>query len=559
MMRFFDTSRIRTRFNEPVVAVDGTVLSLDLYLPSEQGSYPILLHRTPANNNRDGRAGISLAPAERWKALAAQGYIVATADVRGRGDSEGEFTPFHNEAQDGATTLAWLRQHPESNGQFGVFGSGYSAFCAWATAVADGNVDAIASISPFGAVGQGLLHNNGSVRLDGLFWMHLIGGRSIQPANVPPWPRIHRHLPLQTMDEALGRSDIWWREWLNHLDPDDAYWEPLNLADRIKTLNTSGLHITGWWDGQLAAARDYYLAASQSRASQHLLIGPWDTAGVRRPQAKVGGFDFGPRSVFDIDEVMTAFFDQKLKGQASPLVPENARVFITGRNEWLDTQGWPKADSTPVDYHLSADLGANTRRGDGQLTVGPVENTSPSTVTHNPDRPILFQPEFISFATGANPQDFVLEQAPITARDEALVYTSAPLEKIATVRGRPGIVLTVKTDAADADLFVLLSDSFPLGSRDLHLSHGAIRLKTLDHFRPGEEIAVELELDELAHDFLPGHQVRLTVTPSLFPLYARNLQGGDYTHDTAPVLAEIELRQGRLVLPVTDEEEPKTT
>ena len=144
-MRFIDTSRIRTRFHERIYAADGTALSVDLYLPPEPGSYPVLLNRTPANNNRAGRVGISDAPSERWKRLAAQGYIVAAADVRGRGDSEGAFVPFAHEASDGAATVKWLRSLDEANGQVGLFGSGYGAFCAWATACVDKNIDALVS------------------------------------------------------------------------------------------------------------------------------------------------------------------------------------------------------------------------------------------------------------------------------------------------------------------------------------------------------------------------------------------------------------------------------
>src|ERR1700722_6766694 len=157
-MRFVDTSRIRIRLDERVRAHDGTELSVDLYLPSFPGRYPVLMNRTVVDNNRGGRPGISSPPAERWKAYAAQGYIVAVSDVRGRGDADGTFIPFVNEASDGAATIAWLRSLDECNGKIGLFGSGYGAFCAWAAAVTDRHVDAIVSISPFGAVGEGLAH-----------------------------------------------------------------------------------------------------------------------------------------------------------------------------------------------------------------------------------------------------------------------------------------------------------------------------------------------------------------------------------------------------------------
>lgn len=553
-MRFLDTSCIRTFLDERLLSSDGVELSVDLYLPPKQGRYPILLNRTPAGNNRAGRGGISpsdstrgagadafMPPAERWKAIAAHGFIVAVADVRGRGDSEGTFAPFVHEAEDGAATLAWLRTLPESNGRIGVFGSGYAAFCAWAAAVADGNVNAIVSMSPFGRVGQGLLHRGGAVRLDWLFWMHLIGGRTLQSASIPPWSKVLKHLPLRCLDEALGREDIWWRDWLSHLDPDDSYWAPLDLFERIAALDVPGLHITGWWDGQSNDAHYYHEAASRGGAPQRLIIGPWDTAAVRRPVQRVGGFDFGPRAALDMLKLLVEFFDEHLRGRQ---VETSSQVFVTGRNEWTACNRLPSNAAELLTLHLSSTDGANTRCGDGMLVPARPAQRAIDRVNHNPMMPVEFQPLFVSFAAGANPRGLVLDQAHVTARDEALVYTSAPMQEPLTIVGRPSVSLTMCTFAPDADVYVLLSDCFPFGMRDLHLSHGAVRLATLESFAPGKRVRVDLQLDMIAHDFLPGHCVRLTLVPSLFPLYARNMHTLDYLGSCAPAIADIAFHLG---------------
>ena len=57
--------------------------------------------------------------------FARHGYNVVIQDVRGRGDSEGEFYPFRNEGRDGAETIAWLRTAAESNGRIGMYGFSY--------------------------------------------------------------------------------------------------------------------------------------------------------------------------------------------------------------------------------------------------------------------------------------------------------------------------------------------------------------------------------------------------------------------------------------------------
>src|SRR4029077_2646474 len=66
--------------------------------------------------------------------FASHGYNVVIQDVRGRGDSEGEFYPFRYEASDGADTIAWLRSRPESNGRVGMYGFSYQGMTQWLAA-----------------------------------------------------------------------------------------------------------------------------------------------------------------------------------------------------------------------------------------------------------------------------------------------------------------------------------------------------------------------------------------------------------------------------------------
>jgi putative CocE/NonD family hydrolase len=57
--------------------------------------------------------------------FAAHGYNVVIQDVRGLGDSEGDFYPFRSEGRDGAETIRWLRTRSESNGNVGMYGFSY--------------------------------------------------------------------------------------------------------------------------------------------------------------------------------------------------------------------------------------------------------------------------------------------------------------------------------------------------------------------------------------------------------------------------------------------------
>jgi predicted acyl esterase len=99
---------------------DGVVLVSDHYYPPEAGPHPTLLMRQPYG--RDIASTVVYAHPV-W--FASHNYNVVIQDVRGRGDSEGDFYPFRNEGRDGAETIRWLRTRPESNGAVGMYGFSY--------------------------------------------------------------------------------------------------------------------------------------------------------------------------------------------------------------------------------------------------------------------------------------------------------------------------------------------------------------------------------------------------------------------------------------------------
>src|SRR5271170_4009751 len=99
---------------------DGIELVSDHYYPAKPGPHPTLLMRQPYG--RDIASTVTYAhPA--W--FASHGYNVVIQDVRGCGDSGGDFYPFRHEGRDGAETIAWLSMRPESNGSIGMYGFSY--------------------------------------------------------------------------------------------------------------------------------------------------------------------------------------------------------------------------------------------------------------------------------------------------------------------------------------------------------------------------------------------------------------------------------------------------
>jgi len=119
--------RVRTLLGVGVPMRDGVKLSTDVYLPDAPGPFPVILIRTPYGNNV--AAGV-----EDGVYFAQRGYVVAIQDVRGRFDSEGAWSPFVHEAQDGYDAQEWCGTQPWSTGKVGTSGASYLALTQWLAA-----------------------------------------------------------------------------------------------------------------------------------------------------------------------------------------------------------------------------------------------------------------------------------------------------------------------------------------------------------------------------------------------------------------------------------------
>src|ERR1044072_8405216 len=96
---------IRMLRNVRVPMRDGVELSAAVHLPAADGRFPTVLHRTPYNNNQDTYVS-------KGRRFASLGYAYVVQDCRGRGHSDGEYSPFVNEAVDGFDTQEWIADQP---------------------------------------------------------------------------------------------------------------------------------------------------------------------------------------------------------------------------------------------------------------------------------------------------------------------------------------------------------------------------------------------------------------------------------------------------------------
>jgi putative CocE/NonD family hydrolase len=148
-------------------------------------------------------------------------------------------------------------------------------------------------------------------------------------------------------------------------------------------------------------------------------------------------------------------------------------------------------------------------------------------------------------------------------REDVLVYTSEPLERGTDVSGRAVFEGVVWVDAPDADLMIGVHDVHPDG-RSIVLGSDLWVIQRLSNrngpdpepLTPGEPVEVRVPGTWLHHRFLQGHRIRVMITSSYFPRFARNLNRGEPWPDAAdPRVVRVTIQRGRagssrLVLPV---------
>jgi putative CocE/NonD family hydrolase len=516
----------RLLLDQRVPMRDGVTLSIDVYLPDEgDGPWPVVMNRTPYDNTV---GGLSRYFPETARYFADRGYVWIGADVRGRGDSEGEWVPFFNEGPDGYDTIEWIAQQPWCDGNVGMMGGSYNGFVQWAAArERPPHLRALVSSAAAGRWMHELPYMNGISRPYWISWLNLVGGRTNQLLDIVDWNAVWRHRPFRDLDLALGRTNSVWRTWLQHETFDD-YWQPLSLEGHFAGIDVPALHITGWFDGDQWGEMFYWhgmVDESPAGTRQKLLVGPWEHGGVRLPKRSLGGLEFGAEAEPDINAIHARFFDRWLKGIENGVDQEPpVRIFVMGRNEWRDEDQWPPAGcmATPIYFH--SDGRGTGASGGGTLDLQAPNGEEPfDSYIYDPDDPTPSQPGAAApFAAADFDKSWRMD------RGDVLVYTGEPLEEDLELSGHPFIILHAASDCPDTDWFVTLCDVFPDG-RSMEITAGCMRATHRGGLRatpcplePGTIEEFKIEMMATSNIWLSGHRLRVTVASGDYPAARRN-------------------------------------
>lgn len=518
------TRATRADYGVMIPLRDGVRLASDIWRPEAPGKYPVLLVRTPYM-----RTNHQLPVWARY--FVEHGYAVVTQDTRGRGDSEGTFEFFAGDGRDGYDVIEWLARQPWSSGRVGMFGLSYLGTVQWLAAREHPpHLACMAPTAPGGRWFDEIPYLGGAFAQQwAINWSFGVTGRMQQGEQLAgtDWDKVLAHRPLLTADSVLGRVNPTYRSWLQHPTA-GAFWARTEYTARdFARIDIPTLTTTGWFDADQPGSMGYWrgLMASAPDKSKHwLMIGPWDHMGTFQGATdSIGTLRFSPQSVIDNKARHLAFFDWCLKQGAPSFAAPHVQVYVTGANEWRSFDQYPPAASTPTKLYLASGGRANTRNGDGRLVAGAPVDAPPDTFTYDPKHPVP-----------GSMADNAIDRSAVQDRGDVLVYTSEVLTEPLEIIGKVMVEVQAATDARDTDFTAILTDVLPdgraiqlgarTGIRRGRYRHGYAKEELLT---PGKVETFPIELFDIAHQFKPGHRLRLEVSSSAAPYYNPNQNTGN--------------------------------
>jgi predicted acyl esterase len=531
---------------------DGTVLKADLYRPDGPQRLPVLLNRTPY-----GKSGPMLRQAMDPLRAALNDYNVVIQDCRGRYRSQGEWTCFVSELEDGYDTIEWAARQAWSDGKVGTWGSSYMGVTQWLAATqAPPSLKAMAPSLTASNYHDGWTYQGGAFALGfNLSWTllslapdRLMKARAHNPdasselgrvmGSIDQMRELLEMLPLKQLPVfRLGAPFFF--DWLDH-PAYDSYWRSIDIEAHHDRITVPAFNIGGWYDIFLGGTLRNFIgmrargATEQARSGQQLMVGPW-AHGLPRTNLS-GEVDFGYRSTplsIDQDRMVLNFFDRWLK---------NVR-----RTDWQR-------------FYLHSRGRANTASGDGALSQEPPGSEPADSLVYNPLNPTPTRGGGLCCSPVVVPGG-AFDQRAIESRSDVLVYSTDPLAEDVEVTGPIQLTLFASSSALDTDFTAKLVDVEP-GGGARNLTDGIIRARYRDSrsdpklLTPGQVYEYTIDLGSTCNVFAAGHRIRLEISSSNFPRFDRNPNTG---HDlfvdarTQPALQTVMHRAGAasyLTLPI---------
>lgn len=506
------------RTSEYVTARDGTRLAIDIYRPTKDGKVvdsplPVVWTFTPYNRATRTPSGDVDASDASQLSLVSQGYVVAIADVRGKGASFGvrNGPADANETNDAYDVTEWLAAQPWSTGKIGMTGCSYFGATAL-QAVRSGAPHLKAAVVGTTMFDQYGTFAQGGITSEGLY-DDSVSPQSVSEVDADKSRKlVGEALALHAKNTPTGRffASTPFRDDINPYTK-TRWWEVGSFYPYLdKVRSDVGLYLYGGYND--VYADQTILKYNNLHGHKKLAFGDWihcETPGFR----------------MDIERLR--FFDHWLKGIANGVMTEPPVHVMVSRaqdgTEWRALDSWPNAPRERF-FLSTANTGKARTRGaqeayfaGGLLATPPQPKAAPVTLANLP----AAQPLMI-YGTVRGSVD------PYSA-----TFTLPEQSEWREMIGAPVAHLWISSTAPDADVYVYLEHVNMMGGaqviargslRASHRKLGAAPYDTgglpwqthrradVQPLQPGQPVELDIALSPAAYTFRPGDLVRLAVT-----------------------------------------------
>ncbi|RYE03110.1 MAG: CocE/NonD family hydrolase, partial [Sphingomonadales bacterium] len=452
------SGKVRTSFYVPMR--DGTRIAMNVYRPMVDGKpvaerLPVIFAFTPYRARYRDEKGAIVEVADSvelgLRDMTDHGYIVAVADIRGKGASFGRRRGMQDrtEAQDGHDLVEWLAAQPWSDGNIGMTGCSYLGGTVVKTATTApphlraifagaSDFDKYAFVRTGGITGQfntrpdePLSVDLASLPVDADPDGALLRAAVAEHAGNDPMALLWNTMPFRdSMSKYTGTK----------------FWEEASPYSYFQTLKRSGIAFYYWGNWHDEPTGQVILAAVN--LGGRAMIGP--------------GSHCVPPPGVDLGQVQRHFFDRHLKGIRTGIDQEP-------RFRWwvLDAEGdpWRMASSYP---------GAGLKR----QFLYPAPGKSGTVASAN-DGALAERVAVRGMDRFAVDYDVATKEYfpfwPAVLDERGLTYTSPPLAEDVTVTGYPVVRLNVSSDQASGNVFVYLEEVAPDGKAE-NIAFGRLAL-----------------------------------------------------------------------------------
>lgn len=458
-------SEIQLTWGVKIPLRDGVQLNATLYRPPGEARLPAVFTLTPyISDSYHARAAY----------FSRCGYAFALVDCRGRGNSQGSFSPMIQEVNDAADVVSWLAEQPWCDGQVSMWGGSYGGFDQWMALKAA--PAALKTIVPAAAAHAGVdfPHFRGFYFPYEIQWQTLVSGVTGNAALfgdqqfwIEKFSRLFKEQrPLLELDQLTGNPNPHYQDWLQRL-LDDSYWTQMALSpEEYQRIDVPILTISGHYDGDQPGALHYYKqhmlhGSAAAREHHYLVMGPWDHAGTRTPDAEVGGLKFGAASLVDLNKLHLDWYDWTMKDGAQPeFLKQRVEYYLMGADEWKYAASLEAIGAQPQRLYLSSGVGsASDAFHSGDLLDQPPAQSAADSYTYDPLdlRPAELEATEI--------KDYLTDQRrALNLFGAGLVYHSAPFEAATEITGWVRLSAWIAIDTPDTDFEALLYEVLLDGS-----------------------------------------------------------------------------------------------